>query len=53
MRDADGGPAPGATPRLLAELRAERDRLDRTIRELVASREVLDDVIAAAAERAD
>ena len=53
MRDTDGGPAPGATPRLIAALHAERDRLDRSIRELAASREVLDQVIAAAADTPD
>ncbi|KWX22880.1 MULTISPECIES: MerR family transcriptional regulator [Mycolicibacterium] len=51
MRD-DGGPAPQATPRLLTELSAERTRLDRSIRELITSREVLDSVIAAAADPA-
>lgn len=48
MRDTDGGPSPDATPRLIAELHAERDRLDKSIRELAASREVLDGVISAA-----
>jgi DNA-binding transcriptional MerR regulator len=45
MRDSDGGPAPHATTRLVDELTAERERLDRTIRELAGSREVLDGVI--------
>lgn len=47
MRDHDGGPAPHATGRLVDELTAERERLDRTIRELTGSRAVLDGVIAA------
>jgi DNA-binding transcriptional MerR regulator len=50
MRDNDGGPAPEATPRLVAELTAERDRLDRAIRELSTSRGILDDVIDAASD---
>jgi len=45
MRDADGGPSEIATPRLVAELAAERDRIDRTIGDLIRSREVLDAVI--------
>ncbi|QUQ65693.1 MerR family transcriptional regulator [Kutzneria sp. CA-103260] len=48
MRDSDGGPSEIATPRLAAELTAERDRIDRMIAELVSSRQVLDDVIDAA-----
>jgi DNA-binding transcriptional MerR regulator len=48
MRDADGGPSEIATPRLAAELTAERDRIDRMITELVSSRQVLNDVIDAA-----
>ncbi|UOE21942.1 MerR family transcriptional regulator [Thermobifida halotolerans] len=47
-RDGDGGPAATATPRLVAELVAERERIDRMIRDLVRSREVLDEVIDAA-----
>lgn len=50
MRDTDGGPAPESTPRLVAELNAERERLDHSIRDLATSRAVLDDVIAAASE---
>lgn len=50
MRDADGGPSVAATPRLVADLRAERDRIDRTIAELATSREILSDVIATAAQ---
>ncbi|PRX95684.1 MerR family transcriptional regulator [Allonocardiopsis opalescens] len=48
MRDADGGPSESATPLLVAELTAQRDRLDRMVAELVRSREVLDGVIEAA-----
>jgi hypothetical protein len=51
MRDSDGGPSSDATPRLVTELAAERTRLDRTIRDLANARDVLDDVIAAAARR--
>lgn len=48
MRDADGGPADTATPRLVETLAHERDRLDTAIRDMANSRAVLDDVIAAA-----
>jgi DNA-binding transcriptional MerR regulator len=48
LRDADGGPSEIATPRLAAELAAERDRIDRMITDLVNSRDVLDQVITAA-----
>ncbi|MGK8521122.1 MerR family transcriptional regulator [Nocardia asteroides] len=51
MRDADGGPNEYATPALVAELRTERDRITRTIDDLVRSREVLDEVIERAGER--
>ncbi|WP_396899321.1 MerR family transcriptional regulator [Mycolicibacterium sp.] len=51
MRDSDGGPAPDATPRLVTKLTAERARLDRAIRELATSRDVLDGVIAAASRQ--
>jgi DNA-binding transcriptional MerR regulator len=50
MRDADGGPSKIATPKLRADLVAERDRIDRMITELTSSREVLDEVIDAAGE---
>jgi hypothetical protein len=50
MRDADGGPSRVATPALVTELRAERDRIDRMMAELANSRDVLDDVIKAAAD---
>lgn len=53
MRDSDGGPSPDATPRLVAELTAERKRLDRAIRDLANTRDVLDGVIAAAASQID
>ncbi|WP_414638452.1 MerR family transcriptional regulator [Actinophytocola sp.] len=49
MRDADGGPSEIATPQLVADLAAERQRIDRMITELTNSRDVLDDVIDAAA----
>jgi hypothetical protein len=49
MRDADGGPSEIATPALVDELTAERERIDRTITELISSREVLSQVIDAAA----
>lgn len=48
MRDADGGPSERATPRLAGALRAERDRISRQLVELERTRDVLDDVIAAA-----
>ncbi|MFI6489499.1 MerR family transcriptional regulator [Streptomyces sp. NPDC050564] len=48
MRDTDGGPSAIATPRLVADLAAERERIDRTIADLERSREVLDEVIDAA-----
>ncbi|MET8426815.1 MerR family transcriptional regulator [Nocardia sp. NPDC004860] len=51
MRDTDGGANERATPELVDELRAERDRIDRTIADLLRSREVLDDVISRAGER--
>ncbi|WP_433565867.1 MerR family transcriptional regulator [Nocardia sp. CA-151230] len=51
MRDTDGGANERATPELVDELRAERDRIDRTVADLLRSREVLDDVISRAGER--
>ncbi|MEU1209880.1 MerR family transcriptional regulator [Nocardia sp. NPDC005825] len=51
MRDVDGGANERATPELVDELRAERDRIDRSIADLLRSREVLDDVIVRAGER--
>ncbi|MFI0975679.1 MerR family transcriptional regulator [Streptomyces sp. NPDC021093] len=50
MRDTDGGPSDIATPRLLAELTAERDRIDRMMADLARSKEVLDEVIETASE---
>ncbi|MDH6711034.1 DNA-binding transcriptional MerR regulator [Kitasatospora sp. MAA19] len=51
MRDSDGGPNEIATPLLVEELAAERDRIDRMISDLARSREVLDEVIATASGR--
>ncbi|BBG02078.1 MULTISPECIES: MerR family transcriptional regulator [Pseudonocardia] len=45
MRDDDGGPSAVATARLTETLHAERDRIDRSIRDLQVSRDVLDGVI--------
>jgi len=45
MRDEDGGPSAVTTPRLVADLSAERERIDRMIADLERSRETLDDVI--------
>jgi DNA-binding transcriptional MerR regulator len=52
MRDEDGGPSETATPLLVRELTAERDRINRMIIDLVRSREVLDEVIDTASEEA-
>ena len=49
MRDPDGGPNERATPELVTELTAERDRIDRLIADLTTSRAVLNDVITTAA----
>ncbi len=48
MRDPDGGPNERATPQLVTDLTAERDRIDRMIADLTTSRAVLDDVITTA-----
>jgi DNA-binding transcriptional MerR regulator len=48
MRDADGGPSEIATPALVAELTAERNRVDRMMTELANSRDILSQVIDAA-----
>lgn len=48
LRDSDGGPSRAATPELVSELVAERDRIDRMMADLANSRDVLDDVIRAA-----
>ncbi|MFD1497530.1 MerR family transcriptional regulator [Streptosporangium lutulentum] len=50
MRDADGGPSEIATSRLVNDLIAERDRIDRMMADLVRSRDVLDEVIDAASD---
>lgn len=50
MRDADGGPSEIADAKLVAELTAERDRIDRMIGDLITSRDVLDDVITTASQ---
>ncbi|WP_327064487.1 MerR family transcriptional regulator [Kitasatospora sp. NBC_01302] len=52
MRDTDGRPNEVATPQLVDELAAERDRIDRMIVELVRSRDVLDEVIDTASQNA-
>ncbi|MEV6277235.1 MerR family transcriptional regulator [Nocardia sp. NPDC051832] len=51
MRDSDGGANEYATPELVTELTVERDRITRTIADLIRSRDVLDEVIDRAAER--
>ncbi|MFJ9543916.1 MerR family transcriptional regulator [Streptomyces sp. NPDC101225] len=48
IRDTDGTPAPATDGKLVADLLAERERLDRTIEDLHCSRTALDNVIAAA-----
>ncbi|MEW2530518.1 MerR family transcriptional regulator [Streptomyces sp. NPDC047071] len=48
IRDKDGGPSETATPFLVSQLSAERDRINRMIGDLVRSRDVLDEVIEAA-----
>ncbi|MGK5734253.1 MerR family transcriptional regulator [Streptomyces sp. URMC 124] len=49
MRDADGAASEIATPRLVNELTAERDRIDAMIADLLRSRDVLNEVITTAA----
>ena len=51
MRDTDGGPSEIATAQLVADLSTERDRIDRTINDLLRSRALLDDVIETASGR--
>ncbi|NIH87647.1 MerR family transcriptional regulator [Amycolatopsis granulosa] len=51
MHDGDRGPSRIAGAKLVADLRDERERIDRMIRDLLRSREVLDEVIAAATTR--
>lgn len=48
MRDADGGPSATADAKLIEDLAVERERINRQIRDLVRSRDVLDEVISAA-----
>lgn len=48
MRDPDGGPNERATPELVTELTAERDRIDGLLANLTTSRAVLEDVITTA-----
>ena len=50
MRDEDGGPSATATPWLVEELTAERDRINRLIGDLERSRDVLDEVIDTASD---
>lgn len=50
MRDVDGGPSEIATSQLLTDLGDERDRIERTIRDLTNTRDVLDQVIDSASE---
>lgn len=45
MRDPDGGPNELATPELIDELAAERERINGMIGDLLRSRDVLDEVI--------
>lgn len=49
MREPDGAPNDRATPELVVELTAERERIDRMIADLATSRAVLDEVISTAA----
>jgi YD repeat-containing protein len=48
MRDPDGAPNERATPKLVTQLTAERDRIDQRIAALQTSRSVLDEVITTA-----
>ncbi|MFF7725602.1 MerR family transcriptional regulator [Streptomyces sp. NPDC008001] len=50
MRDPDGGPSERATGLLVAELAAERQRIDRMIADLLRTRDILDEVIDTASE---
>ncbi|WP_030161773.1 MerR family transcriptional regulator [Glycomyces sp. NRRL B-16210] len=45
MSDHDGGPNERTTHTLARELRAERERIDRQIADLLRTREILDEVI--------
>ncbi|GGL61995.1 MerR family transcriptional regulator [Streptomyces fumigatiscleroticus] len=53
MRDADGGPNEFATPQLVDELVAERERIDRMMADLARSREVLNEAIESASTGLD
>ncbi|PWK81199.1 DNA-binding transcriptional MerR regulator [Lentzea atacamensis] len=48
LRDRDGRPCEIPIPALVADLRKERERIDRMIADLQNTRSVLDDVIEAA-----
>jgi DNA-binding transcriptional MerR regulator len=48
LRDEDAGPAADATGWLATQLQAQRDRIDEQIAALHRSREVLDEIVAAA-----
>jgi DNA-binding transcriptional MerR regulator len=48
MHDHDGGPNESATASLAMELMAERERIDRAIADMLRTRDILDEVIAAA-----
>ncbi|MFE5209365.1 MerR family transcriptional regulator [Streptomyces sp. NPDC056600] len=48
IRDVDGAPSEIATRRLVDDLSAERDRIDRMVADLLLSRDILDEVIATA-----
>jgi DNA-binding transcriptional MerR regulator len=50
LRDSDGRPCETATPLLVEDLKKERLRIDRMIADLLATRDVLDDVIDAASD---
>lgn len=53
IRDADGGPSAIADRKLVDELTTERERINRTVADLLLSREILDEVIDAAMRRSD
>ncbi|MCA0155746.1 MerR family transcriptional regulator [Tsukamurella sp. M9C] len=51
MQAPEGGPNERATAKLTDQLKAERERIDGAITDLVRSRALLDEIIAAAVER--
>ncbi|MFC4335299.1 MerR family transcriptional regulator [Salininema proteolyticum] len=51
LRDADGGPNERTDEKLRRELEAERDRIDESIRDLMLTRDILDEVIETAEPR--